>query len=121
NDEAVPAEPVNGYVTIHRTWQKGDVVSLDLPMPPVRLYANPGVIMDAGRVALKRGPLVYCVEEADNPGGSVQRFRLPRDSELLVTTRADLFDGIVTLKADAIEIDEAEFKELYRTEPPKAG
>lgn len=121
NGETVPVEPVNGYATVHRTWQKGDVVTLDLPMPPVRLYANPGVIMDAGRVALKRGPLVYCVEEADNPGGRVQRFRLPRESELMETTRADLFDGIVTLQADAIAIDEAEFTELYRTEPPREG
>jgi uncharacterized protein len=121
NGEAVPVEPVNGYVTLHRTWQKGDVVTLDLPMPPVRLYANPGVIMDAGRVALKRGPLVYCVEEADNPGGRVQRFRLPRESELMETTRAELFDGVVTLKADAVAIEEAEFRELYRTEPPREG
>ena len=121
NGEAVPTEPANGYVTLHRTWQTGDVVALDLPMPPVRLYANPGVIMDAGRVALKRGPLVYCIEEADNPGGRVQRFRLPRESALMETTRADLFDGVVTLRADAVAVDEAEFEELYRTEPPKEG
>ncbi|WP_415926776.1 hypothetical protein [Devosia rhizosphaerae] len=40
-------------------------------MPPQRLYARPGVISNAGRVALKRGLLVYCVEEVDNPGGRV--------------------------------------------------
>ena len=85
--------------TINRTWNKGDVVTLDLPMPAERLYAHPGVIMDAGRVALKRGPLVYCVEEADNPGGRVQRLKLPREAELRGRRRADLFDGIVTLSA----------------------
>jgi DUF1680 family protein len=94
-------------------------VTLDLPMPAVRLYANPGVLPDAGRVALKRGPLVYCVEEADNPGGRVQRFRLPRKSELKASTRADLFDGIVTLSAEAVAVDEAEFAPLYRTAPPR--
>ena len=57
----------------------GDTVALDLPMPPERIYAHPAVAADVGRVALKRGPLVYCVEEADNPGGPVQRLRLPRD------------------------------------------
>ena len=83
NGEAVDVgKAVNGYLTINRTWAKGDVVSLDLPMPAERLYAHPGVIMDAGRVALKRGPLVYCVEEIDNPGGRVQRLKLPRNSEL---------------------------------------
>ena len=68
-----------GYLTIDRRWQPGDTVTLDLPMPPERLYAHPAVAADVGRVALRRGPLVYCVEEADNPGGPVQRLRLPRD------------------------------------------
>ena len=119
NGEAVAGKAANGYLTINRTWQKGDVVTLDLPMPPVRLYAHPGVIMDAGRVALKRGPLVYCVEEADNPGGRVQRLKLPREAELKASARADLFDGIVTLSADALAIDEADWSALYRTSPPK--
>lgn len=108
----------NGYLTINRQWTAGDEISLDLPMPPEKLYANPHVIMDAGRVALKRGPLVYCLEQTDNPGGWVQRFRLPRTSELKTETRADLFDGVVTLKADAIAIKEDEFTDLYRTKPP---
>jgi uncharacterized protein len=119
NGKTVLAAPSNGYVTINREWRTGDVVTLELPMRPVRLYANPGVLMDAGRVALKRGPLVYCVEEADNPGGRVQRFRLPREAELRTTTRSDLFDGIVTLSADATAVDEAEFTPLYRTAPPR--
>ncbi len=119
NGEAVDvAKAVNGYLTINRTWNKGDVISLDLPMPPVRLYAHPGVIMDAGRVALKRGPLVYCLEEIDNPGGRVQRLKLPRAAELRAETRADLFDGVVTLKADALAIEEGDWTTLYRTAPP---
>jgi hypothetical protein len=113
------AEAVNGYLTIHRDWFAGDVVTLDLPMPPVRLYAHPGVIMDAGRVALKRGPLVYCLEEVDNPGGRVQRLKLPRKAELMAETRADLFDGIVVLTAQAAAIDERDWKTLYRTTPPQ--
>src|SRR5690606_38716788 len=72
NGQTVAAEPVNGYVTLHRSWAKGDSIALDLPMPAERIFAHPAVVMDAGRVALKRGPLVYCVEEADNPGGAVQ-------------------------------------------------
>ncbi|MHA6297154.1 glycoside hydrolase family 127 protein [Devosia sp. CAU 1758] len=113
------AKAQRGYLTIMRLWRAGDTVTLDLPMPPVRLYAHPGAIMNAGRVALKRGPLVYCVEEADNPGGRVQRLKLPRHAELNVEQRPDLFDGIIALKADAIMIDESEFHQLYRTTPPK--
>lgn len=113
------SQAVNGYLMIDRLWSAGDVIALDLPMPPVRLYAHPGVIMDAGRVALKRGPLVYCIEEIDNAGGRVQRLKLPRGAELKAETRTDLFDGIVTLKAEAVAIDEADWTTLYRTEPPR--
>jgi DUF1680 family protein len=118
NGEPVMADPSNGYVTVNRIWTRGDSITMDLPMPPERVYANPGVIMDVGRVALKRGPLVYCVEEADNPGGAVQRFKLPRDAELKSTTRADLFDGAVTLSAAARTIDPSDWQQLYRTSPP---
>lgn len=123
NGEAITLKPVNGYATVNRTWAKGDVLTLDLPMPPVRLFAHPGVIMDAGRVALKRGPLVYCIEEADNPGGRVQRYKLPRESDLVVERRTDMFGGIdvMTLKAKAKAIDEGDWHTLYRTAPPKEG
>lgn len=118
NGEAVTLSPVNGYTTIHRVWKQGDKISLDLPMPAERLFAHPHVVMDAGRVALKRGPLVYCIEEVDNPGGTVQRLKLPRNSELQVG-KSSLFDGIVTLSAKGTAIDEGEWNTLYRTSPPK--
>ncbi|HEV7344896.1 MAG TPA: beta-L-arabinofuranosidase domain-containing protein [Devosia sp.] len=117
-EEVDIGQAARGYLKINRTWQAGDKVTLDLPMPPVRLYAHPGVIMDAGRVALKRGPLVYCIEEADNPGGRVQRLKLPRDAELEAEQRTDLFDGIVTLRAQATAVDESDWNKLYRTSPP---
>ena len=115
NGQAVSGETKRGYLTIHRTWTKGDTVALDLPMPAERLYANPAVIMDAGRVALKRGPLVYCLEETDNPGGFVQRLKISRDAELRASTRADLFGGIVTLSAPGIAIQTGDWSSLYRT------
>lgn len=121
NGEAVAVEPatVNGYLTIRRRWQAGDVVALDLPMPPERIYAHPSVQTDVGRVALKRGPLVYCVEETDNCSGPVQRLRLPRRSEIMVEQRDDLFDGIVTLVTEATRVsDEGWRGTLYRTAPP---
>ncbi|MCR6634382.1 beta-L-arabinofuranosidase domain-containing protein [Devosia sp.] len=118
NGQKVEAKAENGYVTIHRTWAKGDTIALDLPMPAERLYSHPGVIMNAGRVALKRGPLVYCVEEVDNPGGRVQRLKIKRDAALEAKTEAGLFDGVVTLKAAATAIDEGEWSGLYRTKPP---
>jgi hypothetical protein len=118
NGENFSGKPANGYVTVHRTWSKGDTIQLDLDMPAERLYAHPGVLMDVGRVTLKRGPLVYCVEEADNPGGRVQRLKLPRNAELKAK-EADLFGGIVQLSADAVAIDESDWSTLYRTTPSK--
>jgi DUF1680 family protein len=109
---------VNGYVSITRTWSKGDSIALDLPMQAERIYAHPSVRMDVGRVALKRGPLVYCLEEADNQGGAVQRLRLPRQSQLKASTRSDLFDGIVTISADALALADGDWQQLYRTAPP---
>src|SRR5690606_37115833 len=120
NGEAVDVSSATaGYATINRLWTTGDVVTLTLPMPPVRLYAHPGVIMDAGRVALKRGPLVYCLEEADNGEGRVQRLKLPRSAELRAETDKNLFGGIVKLHADGRAIEEADFSELYRTARPR--
>jgi len=121
NGETVSGKPDRGYLTIDRDWKKGDSIALDLPMPAERSYANPNVQMDVGRVALRRGPLVYCLEEVDN-GGPVQRLKLPRQAELKSTTRADLFDGIVTITAPARALVEDDWKDtLYRTAPPAEG
>jgi DUF1680 family protein len=59
----------DGYARIDREWRAGDSVRLDLPLVPRALRANPKVRQDAGRVAVMRGPLVYCLEGTDNPVG----------------------------------------------------
>jgi DUF1680 family protein len=125
-DVAVNGEPVassakveDGYLTISRRWAAGDRVSLVLPMPPERIYAHPAVRMNVGRFALKRGPLVYCVEEADNPGGPVQRLKLPREAPLQSERRGDLFGGIITLAVPGVRLADGDWKDtLYRPETP---
>ena len=75
----------------------------------------------SGATALRRGPLIYCVEEADNPGGPVQTFALPRSAPLDAAWRSDLFGGAMILKANAKRLvprDQA--SALYSTEPPEA-
>jgi DUF1680 family protein len=116
---ATEGEVEDGYLTISRRWAAGDRVTLELPMPPKRIYAHPAVRMDVGRLALKRGALVYCVEEADNPGGPVQRLKLPRGAPLKLEQRNDLFGGIVTLTADAVRLIDNDWKDtLYRPDAP---
>ena len=121
NGEPIALAPVNGYATIRRLWRKGDLVTLDLAMPPERLYAHPNVRMDVGRAALRRGPLIYCVEEADNPGGPVQTLALPRSAPIDAGWRKDLFGGVMTLKARAKRLVSGKGDgALYSTEPPTA-
>ncbi len=116
----IAANISDGYVAIRRKWSKGDAVALDLPMPAERVYANPNVRQDVGRVALKRGPFVYCAEQADNPGGLVTATKLSRDAEINAVERQDLFDGVVTLTTAGTAADlEAWGSALYATEPPR--
>jgi uncharacterized protein len=119
NGEPVALTPERGYAAISRRWSAGDVVALDLPMPPERLYAHPNVGMDVGRVALRRGPLIYCVEEVDNPGGPVQRLTLPCDAALRAE-RADAFGGVIMVKAPAKQLVPADDGALYSATPPTA-
>ncbi|ACI56884.1 protein of unknown function DUF1680 [Rhizobium leguminosarum bv. trifolii WSM2304] len=68
----------DGYARIDRQWTDGDRVALSLPLSLRPQYANPKVRQDAGRVALMRGPLVYCVETTDN-GEDLNAIVLPRE------------------------------------------
>ena len=123
---AVNGEPVNstkrnrGYVEIEREWRRGDNVALDLPMPIERLYAHPNVKADLGRVALRRGPLVYCLEQIDNGNTPIGLIRLPRDARLEPSDRPDLFGGIVTIVGDAKAVDLEDWNSvLYRSDPDR--
>jgi uncharacterized protein len=119
NGEKVALTPINGYAAIRRLWRKGDAVTLALEMPAERLYAHPNVRMDVGRAALRRGPLIYCVEEADNPGGPVQTLALPRSTPLDAGWRTDLFGGVMTLTASAKRLVPGEGAgALYSTRAP---
>lgn len=108
----------DGYAAIRREWQKGDRVELDLDMSISRLFANPQVRQDIGRVALARGPLIYCVEETDN-AGQLHRITLPRTAEIEAHPEPNLLGGVVTLSATGSrETAENWDNGLYRTEAP---
>lgn len=120
NGQPVTFDIIRGYATLRRSWRKGDTVALDLPMASRRTYAHPRVRANAGRVALERGPLVYCIEGPDNPGGLVQGLRLPRNAPLADVPRADLFDGIIAVATDAVRVSETGWEHtLYGHIPPR--
>jgi len=66
NGAAVQTTPDHGYVQLSRDWKKGDVVELDLPMPVRKVLGNSKIVATKGRLALERGPIVYCLEGVDN-------------------------------------------------------
>ncbi len=75
NGQPVAFQIDHGYAVLGRHWAAGDTVELRLPMPVHRVLADDPVAADRGRVALERGPIVYCVEGVDN-GGSVGSTRV---------------------------------------------
>jgi DUF1680 family protein len=96
NGNPVAFDLVKGYVPVRRTWQKGDTIELNLPMPIRRVAANPKVKDDRGRIAIERGPVVYCFEGADNPKG-VANLILPPAAKLQSEYHGDLLGGIVAI------------------------
>ncbi|MEI7954976.1 MAG: beta-L-arabinofuranosidase domain-containing protein, partial [Verrucomicrobiota bacterium] len=103
NGQAVAATPgADGYLHLQRTWQAGDVVELDMPMPVQRVVAHAKVAADRGKLALMRGPLVYCLEAVDQPGTDLAQLVLPKTAALRAEHRADLLGGVTVLTGQAM-------------------
>lgn len=115
NDEVISIEGIksSGYIMLSRVWKGGDEIRLTLKMPIHRMKANPLVKADIGKVAIQRGPIVYCMEEADN-GSNIHEIYLPKDAKLEAKFEKDLLGGIMTINAEANRIKNNEWiNELY--------
>ena len=84
NGQRVEGELQNGYLAINRNWKKGDVVRIHFDMPVRTVVANRHVFDDRGRIAVERGPLVYCAEWADNKGINPHHLLLTRQPQFEV-------------------------------------
>jgi DUF1680 family protein len=93
----------NGYAVLTKTWKKGDVVEMDLPMDIRRVVANDKVADDRGKVALQRGPVLYCAEWPDNKG-MVSNIVLPDNVELVSEYKPDMLNGVTILKGEVSAI-----------------
>ncbi|HMR58175.1 MAG TPA: glycoside hydrolase family 127 protein, partial [Cyclobacteriaceae bacterium] len=100
NGKPAPYQMDNGYATLTREWKKGDVVELNLPMEVKRITSRTEVKQNENRVALQRGPLVYCVEGADNDGYA-WNFVLPDKVNFTTQFNKDLLEGITTIQFNA--------------------
>jgi DUF1680 family protein len=104
---------VNGYAKLKRIWKNGDVIELVLPMMIQRIKAHPNVRTNIGKVALQRGPVVYCLEEIDN-GPSLHEIVLPHKSELKSEFDDNLLGGITVITAEAQRYNSPWEDELYK-------
>lgn len=101
-----PAHPANAgtYAAIDRVWSSGDTVRIHLPMPGRRIAADPRVADTAGKIALARGPLIYCLESIDHDGVDVRQIALSRTASLSATP-SDILGGIVALESTGHVLD----------------
>lgn len=114
NGDEASGEKIKGYLHLHRRWQEGDIITLNLPMIARRVYANPRVRHAAGKVAIQRGPLVYCLEEADN-GAQLHNLSLPKTSVLREVAGNGVLKGKILLQAEGVrEPDVTDDAPLYR-------
>jgi hypothetical protein len=117
NGEAQQLRLEKGFALLNRSWKEGDVIQLTFPMPVRRIVADPRVTADAGRVALQRGPLVYCAEGTDNPDGHVLNLCLADRVTLETQFRPGLLNGVtvITGRGGATRYDAG--KKLTVSEP----
>jgi DUF1680 family protein len=101
---------------MHRIWQTGDTVVLRLAMPVRRIYSDRRVSSSTGKVALQRGPIIYCLEEVDNSSG-LNAVVLPRDAELNSDFEESLLGGVATISASAKKIVRDAGESLYSANP----
>jgi DUF1680 family protein len=133
NGKSVDASPAKGFATVERTWKAGDTVELDLPMPIRYSKAIDQVQANRDRIAITRGPLVYCAEQADNPASRktddrsdiVQRFFIPEpaDPSEIETEVIDagLLQGVVRVSVPAMEIPKKGISPVFRNGPEETS
>jgi len=120
---AVGTLGAGGYLRIERAWKRGGVVELDLPMPARLTEAHPRIESTRGCVAIERGPLVYCLETADNPDGHVADLEIDTAAPLESVWAPDRLGGVVLVKATGWAVDTRPWaNQLYREvgAPPAA-
>jgi len=106
NGEPAAYRVARGYAFVEREWTEGDTVSWELPLQPQVIAAHPSIRANAGKAALQRGPLVYCLEEADN-GAPLASLSLAAEPRLSERYEAGLPGGAVVIEADGTAVDGA--------------
>lgn len=116
---SINGQPVNisenihkGYVKMKRTWKPGDKIDICYPMEARLVRANPRIRENAGKAAIQRGPVVYCVEEADNFQG-LQNIVIPRNVKFDEKYDKDILNGVVVVEFKAYCQEDWDSEECY--------
>ena len=102
NDREVGLRSVRGYALIPGEWKKGDRVRVHLPMPVRRVLAHPAIAADRERIAIERGPIVYCIEGKDQAAGSALNVVLPDSSRFTEGKGDGELQGSVVLEGSGL-------------------
>ena len=94
------------YITITRSWKKGDVIELNFPMEVRRIAANDNAEDDRDKVALERGPIVYCLEGSDQADGKVFNKYILNSADIQAHFERNLLNGVVVLDGTANELQQ---------------
>jgi uncharacterized protein len=112
--QEIPVKLDKGYVSLNRMWMPGDTIVLNLPMFIRHVVADEPVVADRGRVALQRGPIVYCAEWPDNPKGKVRKLLLPDDQPLTTRFDPNLLNGVQIIEGRCFNLATNEFGRIYK-------
>ncbi len=103
NGETLTPEIENGYAVINRKWNKGDKILLDLPMPVRAVIADERIKDDIGKMAVQRGPVIYCAEWPDNNDGKVLNLVIDKGSAFSTEFAPDLLGGTQIIKTSGYQ------------------
>ena len=121
NGQEVRGTESKGYLHIEREWSPGDTIELSLPMKIERIMAHPNVVGNRGKIALRRGPLIYSLEQADN-SSDLDEIVLPPDAQLAGRFEPDLLGGVYLITAKGFARDTGSWAgQLYRPQGPVGG
>ncbi len=98
NGKAVKKTIEKGYLVVHNKWKKGDVIALNFAMPVEMVESDSNVVANKGLRAVRRGPLVYCVEQADNKGIDLSKISLNSKNKFTVINGHGLLNGTKKLQ-----------------------
>ena len=120
NGGAVEAAPdAAGYLRLERSWRPGDTVELDLPMDARLIEPHPAIESTRGCLAIERGPLVYCLEQADQGDAPIADLEIDPAGALAARWSPELLEGVVAVRAPGFRVDTSAWGDrLYRAFRP---